>query len=509
MAATLDISTPSVLWREMSKRWELLQDLMGGTLVMRDRGEKWLPREAEESPERYLARLGRSILLEAYPDTVEQVASRPFTKPVKLVAAKGLPSPLDQIKTNVDGSGTQLTEFCHDVFSSALHYGHCHILVDFPPSKAANLSDFRKNGHRPRFIKVDAPDLFFWRTEDNAATGLPELSEIRIKECVVQSDGKFADKLVERIRVITKTDWSLYTQTETKDGKKIWTQTATATHTFGKIPLVTYYVNPKGLMVSQPPFEKIGWLNLAHWQSQSDQRNILRYVRCGVLLASGFDEDEINKIVISVNSVIRATNADAKLSWVEHTGKAVEAGERDLRMLEEKMEQLGMRPLVERTATATATGKTLDEKSKETKAQHWVRLLEIVIADAYKLAAQWVSVELPEDFKIDVFSDFAIGSMTAVHLQALQVARQMTPPVITRATYINEMKSRGVLSDTLDTELELQHADEEFMESYNLIERLNPTSMDDLETDSNTLKDEDNGADQDLVRENNARTNGE
>lgn len=54
------IAAPGLAHRAMAPGLDLIADLMGGTAAMRRAGQRWLPREANESWTAWRARLHRS-----------------------------------------------------------------------------------------------------------------------------------------------------------------------------------------------------------------------------------------------------------------------------------------------------------------------------------------------------------------------------------------------------------------------------------------------------------------
>jgi len=203
------------------------------------------------------------------------------------------------------------------------------------------------------------------------------------------------------------------------------------------------------------PFEDLADLNITHWQSMSDQRNILKYSRFAILFGKGLDNESVeNGLVLGANQSVLTKNPDADLKYVENAGTAIAAGERDLERLEERMEILGMQPFVRRAGNQTATGKAIDEGKQQTEIQAWVRALELFLHQCYEYAAIWEGKQLPEDFTIDVFNDFGLGS------KAIEESELLTKAVMTgklsNETYLREIRKRGILSEDVVIEDELE-----------------------------------------------------
>ena len=451
------VGEPSLAYNDMATKWSMLHALLGGTFAMREAGSTWLPQEPKEKTEAFAVRLARSFLYNGFGRAIERIVSKPFSKPITISGV--LPERLNGLKQDADRSGTSLTHLAREVFEAGITYGLSHLLVDYPQAaEQATLEDEQRNDLRPAFIHITPPDMIGWRAE-RTGSGRRRLTEIRFCETRVEVDeatGK--ETQVEYIRLYTTTGWELWRYDV---AAKDFIKEEEGVHTFGGVPLVTYYAKRTGFMTGTPPLEDLAHLNIAHWQSSSDQRNILRFVRAGILLATGFKSSELEEVIISPQQVIRSVNADAEVRYVEHTGHAVEAGANDIRRLEEQMEVLGMQPFMERTTRSTATAKIIDEASTESSVQAWIRSLEDVLLLAFNVAGQWINVEIPADVTLDIFNDFSIAIRKQDDIERLLKMRAAIPPLITHKTFLREVKRRGVLSERLDIDAEIASVESE------------------------------------------------
>jgi len=437
----------------MLPTWELVDDLMGGTAAMKAAGEKWLPREEGETVKAYEARLSRSVLYNGYKKTVLGLSRRPFARNVNIVG--DLPEKLAGMPNAVDDQGRSLNSFAREVLKVGINRGLCHILVDYPPNEAGSLGEERQLGLRPRFVLVDPVALINWQTEE--VGGETRLTQIRISESVYRSSGQWDAKAVRRIRVIGLDAFQVYEQTEKGD----WYVVQEGAMTLGKIALVTLYINPTGFMSASPAMDDLAYMNLAHYQSQSDHRNNLRFARSGVIFLKGLTAKEMEgKIVWGVNHAVKTTNANADMKMVEHSGNAVQAGENELRHLEEQMEAVGMGPLTVRSwGNETAMGKAIDEGKGQCDLQSWVRDEEVVLGNAFALAAEWTGETLAEDFKVDIYDDFGLLPRSAQDLDNLQKLRDRGD--LSRRTILEGVKLRGLLPENHDIDEELARIEEE------------------------------------------------
>ena len=451
------VAQTGIEYDRMAGHWPLLHDLIGGTSAMRSAAEQWLPKEPRESRGAYVNRLSRSFLYNAYSDTVEKLVSKPFSKPVTLQSE--LPEPLDKIQEDVDMSGRDLTQLGREVFRSLIVYGVAHVLVDFPKTEdVTTLADERARQIRPTFIHISPTNLIGWRTEKQA-NGRERLAQIRILEKRIETTGQFTEEEVLYVRVINTDSFQLWRKSD-NDNEDDFILVEEGTHSFGDVPLVSCYAQRTGYLTGHPPLLDLAQLNLAHWQSLSDQRNCLRFARVGLLFASGFSDEELeNGISIGPNQLIAATNPDSKLSYVEHQGSAIKAGQDDLDALEKRMETLGLQPLVQKTGSQTATGKAIDESRVHTAIQAGIRSVENCFREAYMLAGSWMRMDIPEDFSVDITNDFGVSLRAADDVRALLDLRKTGD--ISRETFLRELKRRGLLSEGLDIEDEIEAAEME------------------------------------------------
>lgn len=457
MAQEAKVDTPCSAYNLMASQWTLIDDLLGGTSAMKASATSYLTKFSKEDQSHYTARVSNSRLLNAYGDTAHNIASKPFSKPLDIQG--NLPSPLDEIADDVDGMGKSLMQLAKDIFWNYVNRGIGHILVDYPKTimengEKPNRRQERERGFRPRLIHIKPDQLIGWRTQ-NDASGKPVLTRIRIEETKVEPEGDWGEQIANYVRVIEPEYWQLYKKTD----KDEYTVVEEGVNSLGKVPLVTGYSNMTGFLTADPPLRDLAETNLAHFQSDSDQRSILHMGRTATLFAKGFDEDEAKKIAIGPHQIISTNSPEADVKFVEVAGNAIKAGREDLHDLKEEMVMLGLQPFYRRSGTQTATGQGIDESRANCDIQAWVMSLEHLLYRAYVMAAEWVRLVLPDDFKINVFNDFAIWLMAMQHVGELVKIRQAGE--ISRKTFLREVKRRGLLSETVDIDEEIAEIEAE------------------------------------------------
>ena len=421
------VAVPGTGYAEMAEAWELILDLLGGTRAMREAAQKWLPQEAQEEDASYISRLHRSILYNALKDTISKLRNRPFKVPVIVT---DLPDGLSYLEEDVDGMGTTLSDFAKSIIENLIKFGKAHIYVDHSDmspgddgseSTSRNRQDSNQQatdeaianitiqgekdlGARVFFWNISPVDLIGWQTE--TLNNVTNLTQIRVQETAIEPNGDYDDIEVNYINVFNKDSWEIHQQNP--DKLEEYNVVAAGPSTLGKIPLITIYADKTGFMTANPPMEDLAWLNLAHWISSSDQRNILKFSRFGLLFGKGFPKDQIDAkegIVVGPQRMVLTSSLDADLKYVEPTGKGLEAGEKDLADLEDKMRVLGNQPMVKNVAV-TATTDRIDESRTVSQLQAWVVAAERGLLHALQLASEWRKIDPPETMQVDIFHDF-------------------------------------------------------------------------------------------------------
>lgn len=195
---------------EMTRLWELPDDLLGGPLRMQEKAVQWVPVKEKEDPADWLRRVKAAVLFNGYRKALEDTVSKPFERPVSVQTEVDLGEFLEPIADDVDREGTNLTAFAEEVFREAVHRGLTHVLVDFPSLRpGATLDEARALRARPTFVHVQPPRLLGWRFV-RAPGGERVLDMIRVYETEEVPDGPFGERTVERVRVYSRTSWEVH-----------------------------------------------------------------------------------------------------------------------------------------------------------------------------------------------------------------------------------------------------------------------------------------------------------
>ncbi|MHB9879106.1 DUF4055 domain-containing protein [Pacificimonas sp. ICDLI1SI03] len=361
----------------MKPKWARIDALMGGTDAMRAAGETYLPRFKEEDPAQYDRRLASSVLFGGFEQTVTTMVGMPFSKPIAL--GEDVPQRLIDLAEDIDQAGTHLDVFARDRFREGLAKGAEHILVDMDGDQPETAADDLRR--RPRWVPVTAEQLIDARYE--TIDGRKKFAHVRIRETVTEWNG-FEEKRIEQIREITPPEWKIWR----KSGES-WAVHAEGPYGMPYVTLAPFFAGPrKGDFTATPPLDNLAHINVCHWQSASDQRNILTVSRFAILFTKGVEAG--TTLTIGPLSMISSDSKDADAKFIEHNGSAIEAGERDLDTLKREMESEGVRMLTRRPGNITATENAIDESKDQSELEAIARGFADTLEVALGYTAEWI-----------------------------------------------------------------------------------------------------------------------
>jgi hypothetical protein len=443
--------TLSAAYEYMAPLWDKIQAVLGGTETMRAAGDLYLPRHTRESDDAYQERLSRTVLVNTTDQTLGGWVGRPFGKPIQF--NEDIPTSLEPLLEDADQQGSDLDVFCRNWFRSGLAKGFSHVMVDFPDTRREGetprtLEDDRRENVRPYLVHIPPENVIAAHAE--LINGVETLTHVRVLERETVRRG-FEEVVINRIRVYEPGHVDLYEERKQRTGgdKTEWVLVDQYDYDLGYIPMVTFYSQREGFMLSKPPLLDLVNLNIAHWQSQSDQTAVLTVARFPMLASSGVLDDE-DDIVVGPNQWLSTREPQGKVYYVEHSGKAIASGRADLLDLEEKMAKYGAEFLTKKPGRQTATARAMDSAEAISPLQDMTHRFVDAVNLALRYAADWVGEE--SGGSVDLDTDFGLSSGDAGALTALGEARLNRD--LSREAYLRELQRYGVLDRSFDPEVD-------------------------------------------------------
>lgn len=440
-----DVSTPSAVVTDMRSAWDICAALLGGTRAMRAAGEVYLPRWPAEEKEAYGCRKAVAVLFPAFRRTVETLAAKPFSQPIAL--SDGMAAEVKSFTDTIDREGRNIDRFAADVMEAALGVGFCGILVDYPtaPAEKMTIAQERAAGLRPYWVMIRASQVLGWKTEGDGAGQV--LTQLRLMEEVSEKTDEFHDATIAQVRVLDPNEWRTYRRNEKQDA---WLLHEKGPNTIGLIPFVPVYGKRLAMMISEPPLLDLAYLNVAHWQSASDQQTIVHVASVPLLVAKNISsqQDAQGKPVpwtlkVGAGAAVQIDGQNAELRYVEHTGSAIAAGQAQLDRLEDRMRQAGAELLV---IGGSGSQTRIEAKADNEVATCALQRITIALEDALNLAleytAKWINAAQPGTVKL--FTDF--GALTLEGATADLLLSAASAGKISDETLFAELKRRGIVS---------------------------------------------------------------
>lgn len=452
-----NVSTVSKKQQRMIKKARLARTLMGGTQAMREAKKEFLPQEPKESDKLYENRVARSVLYNMFSKAVGALTGKLFAEPIVL---NGVPSELKNILEDVEGqngAGMDFNRFLSMVVNDGMAVGLCHILVDMPAlpknedgtERILTVAEAKKTGHRPRWFQYNLESVVSYRVGVDG-----KLDQLVLKENVIEPEGDFGEKEVTQYRVLKRGSWAIWRKLDqsTPDGEQ-YTIYDQGTTTLDFIPWVTIYCAKKiGFMeVESPLLDDLSHLNCTHWQSSSDQRNILHVARVPILFATGWEESQEGEKEqeVGANTLIKQ-GTDATLEYVEHTGASIESGEKDLQHLEDQMAIAAMEPLVPKTGNQTATAKAIETAEATSALQDIAQGLKDSVEQLLVVTGAYLNIGPEQAGEVVVNADFKMNLGDVATLGALYNARSLGD--ISREAYLANLQKFKVLDSDYNAE---------------------------------------------------------
>lgn len=446
----------------------VINDLLSGTVGMRNAGTRYIPKRSGESETKWRSRVDDAVLHNAYARTVGYLTGQVFSKDVVLDAAgETLPEPYAAMFEDVDLQGNSLSVWAARFFADAVNSKANLVLVEFPQVETrtndAGRLEYQDGtgewvpktaeadaamGWRPYFVSIPTACVLGWRIE--TINGRQMLTQFRFKERVLEGRGQFdvEDEYVEQVRVLYRGRYEIWRKVETgtTNGEETWAVWKEGTVSMPEIPLATFF--PTGNecgMVTLPALEDLAHLNRRHWQATAEHNELMRWVRAPGMFGSGFNEDEAKNMAWGPGVLTTSTNENSKMAAIGVDAASVTASRQELKDIEEAMALYGLQLLMPKTGDVTATEKALGASESDSTLKRWALGLKDCLEQAFTFAGQWVGAEeLAPSVSVNTEYHMLTGVDPATIIAATEKG------IIPKEMAFNEFKRRGLLPDDAD-----------------------------------------------------------
>lgn len=429
-------------FENLSIKYKMIDDLWEGTDAMRREGTTYLPREPKETVKNYNLRLDRAVLEPIMKRVIMQSVGKAFSKHTSI---NDIPPSIEPIVYNADQTGTSLEAFSKELLTDAIKYGITYILSDFPVTTPnATLADEIEAGAYPYMVNIKPTQVLDLHV--GYITGTAQLTYFRFLEQVIEYDANFQSQYINQVKEFTFDDegnviFNIYRLND-KDQEYLYDSNMIRNMT--RIPISPVYANKTSPFVGEPTLMDLAHMNILHYQKSTDVDVALHYGAMPMLVLKGYDsnidpntgaEDEI---VISPNSGIKVSET-GDVRWLELSGSGISTYMENIKELKASMSMLGLELTSPKSIHETATGKLLDEHTKNSI----LKVITIDLKSALEKALYFAGQYIQEDVDADVVIDTSLT--VALDDGVDNIISMVKEGILTPSDGLNEVKARMLL----------------------------------------------------------------
>jgi hypothetical protein len=446
--------------------WDLTDDLIEGYTAVKGRGDKYLPRFANEPTDNYNARLLQTEMTNVYGDVVEMLAGKPFEEPITLQQDKDkatgnpvpLPPDIEEFAKDVDGAGNCLSSFGAVTFFNGINSAIDWIYVDYPkvdPSRVRTQQDQKDQNIRPFWSHVLGRNVL--EATSKIINSKETLVRLRILEPGTPN----------HIRVFERTDdgsvmMALFEEKLEADGKtKTFIMVDSAPISIGVIPLVPFTTgrrNGRTWRFSKPMLAAAD-AQIELYQKESGLKFARLMSAYPMLAANGVKpqkgpDGKPLQLAVGPNVVLYsepdATGKIGHWDYVVPPAENLRWLKDDIKETQDVVRDLGRQPLTAQSGNLTVVTTAYAAGKTRSAVGWWAVGLKEALENAMKLTCLWMNLKTT-DFEpvvhiYDDFDDFTTDQ--ASDHSALQFAR--TNGDLSHENYIIELKRRNTVRPDMD-----------------------------------------------------------
>jgi hypothetical protein len=415
-------STKSKAVERQEPALTLVRDCYGGNERIKEKAQVYLPQAAGEEYPNYRERLGRSVFFNAFKQTVEGLTGLVMKR--NIVLDDDVPQGIKDDWENIDNAGTHGDVFARELLQDSIAAGHAAFLVDFPKTGGVQSAADEMKGAtalpiRPYWVPVKKDNILSWRT--SVENGVTILTQIVIRESGMVPDGKYGEKEQTLYRVLYKEGVVGFRLEAINDKNEVYVVDEGTYPTQDEIPIVEIVGSDRvSMFESVPPLLDLAYLDVAHYQTDSDYKNSIHktcvpiFVRIG---AAPPPDGQPQTLVIGPNAGMDLPK-DGDAKYVAHDGAALGEVHKAIQELKGDMATLGLSMLSpDKRAAETAEAKRIDKSASDSKLSTHARGLEDGIERGFGFHAKYK--KLPQGGSVTVNRDFENLAMPPATITAL------------------------------------------------------------------------------------------
>lgn len=436
------IYEPSSFFQKNIDDRELLRDLRVGEEALKAKAETYIPRFPAEDQKVYEIRVKNSYLYNVVDINIQKISSKPFSKPATITTEN---LTLKTFEFNFDQADHTITEFAKSWFEDALWDSQSHVFVDYPLGQIREDGSIVNDNSLPTAVILNNDNIL------QADYNNGEVTYLRFLEYKSIRDG-YDEKTLKVIKIFEKVNgevyFNIFTQEDVDSDIYISEFEDFIRYGLDYIPLVSLY--PMSTRIPFKPkliFQNMAYIQKAHFKTLSDKRNLEQIVMVPFLFGTGLDADASKGIAISAFNAWLASDPNAKLTYVEHNGTALNTATESLNEMVSQMESIALDLVTRSGGNQTATQSSIDQANNNSIMSCMSVALKEALEKVVDIFKDWLNIT--DDFSIDIVTKFDI-KLSADEINFLNNA--VAIGALSNEDYFNEGKRRGVINSDLTYE---------------------------------------------------------
>ena len=428
------VDSPNAAYQRMATFWPLIEDLLAGSVKIKQEHRKYLFPEPRESTESYDSRLNRSAVV-PYFQRIEKMLAGMLTR--KSVRLEDVSDTVLQQLFDIDLEQNDLNVWLFNTARIAIAFGHVGVLVDAP-----------KEGDktRPYWVTYKPSDILGWRTE--IINGIRELTQVRLLENVVEADGKYGEKIITQIRVLERGKYEIHRKDDKRSGFRLYDQGQMSLK--DKIPFSVAYSNRVGFFESRSPLYDIAELNLKHYQIQSDLDNILHISSVPNLVVYGYPNAD--EITTGPNEAL-SLPPESKMEYVSPASDSFDAIFTRLNDLKEQINTLSLAAVLgQKLVGESAEAKRIDRSQNDSTLMVLAQQMQDLIDNCLQFHSQYLNE--PKAGTCTVNRDFVTARLDPQEITAY--TQLFSLGGISHETLLTQLYNGEILGDDFSVEEEIE-----------------------------------------------------
>ena len=428
------VDSPNAAYQRMATFWPLIEDLLAGSVKIKQEHRKYLFPEPRESTESYDSRLNRSAVV-PYFQRIEKMLAGMLTR--KSVRLEDVSDTVLQQLFDIDLEQNDLNVWLFNTARIAIAFGHVGVLVDAP-----------KEGDktRPYWVTYKPSDILGWRTE--IINGIRELTQVRLLENVVEADGKYGEKIITQIRVLERGKYEIHRKDDKRSGFRLYDQGQMSLK--DKIPFSVAYSNRIGFFESRSPLYDIAELNLKHYQIQSDLDNILHISSVPNLVVYGYPNAD--EITTGPNEAL-SLPPESKMEYVSPASDSFDAIFTRLNDLKEQINTLSLAAVLgQKLVGESAEAKRIDRSQNDSTLMVLAQQMQDLIDNCLQFHSQYLNE--PKAGTCTVNRDFVTARLDPQEITAY--TQLFSLGGISHETLLTQLYNGEILGDDFSVEEEIE-----------------------------------------------------